>query len=68
MLVEYIVLLQEAAILLVYLSQEIVKHQCSMRLLIGSVSPVKKKKGKDKYINTDVTEYFINLAPRSIKI
>lgn len=39
MLVEHIVLLEEAAVLLVYFSQKVVEHQCSVRLLIGSIGP-----------------------------
>lgn len=41
-LVEYIVLLQETTILLVYFTQKVVEHQCGMWLLIGSISPVKE--------------------------
>lgn len=42
-LVEHVVLLQEAAVLLVYLSQEVVEHQRGVRLLVGSVRPYKKE-------------------------
>lgn len=38
-LIEDIVLLQEAAVLLVYFPQEVVEYQCGMGLFVGSVSP-----------------------------
>lgn len=38
-LIKNVVLLQEAAILLVYFPQEVVEHQRGMRLFVGSVRP-----------------------------
>lgn len=43
MLVEYIVFLQETAILLVDLPQEVVEDQCGMWLLICCISPWKRQ-------------------------
>lgn len=39
MLIEDVVLLQEAAVLLVYFPQEVVEDQCGMRLFVGSIRP-----------------------------
>ena len=42
-LVQHVVLLQEAAVLLVDLPQEVVEHQRGMRLLVGRVRPGGRK-------------------------
>lgn len=41
-LVKDVVLLQEAAVLLVDLSQQVMKHQRGVRLLIGCIRPVEE--------------------------
>lgn len=38
-LIEDVVLLQEAAVLLVYFPQEVVEHKCGVRLFVGSIRP-----------------------------
>lgn len=64
-LIENIVLLQEAAVLLVYFPQEVVEHQCGVRLFVGGVSPCRKK---DQFkIVVTIWSYFKVLKPKKDK-
>lgn len=45
-LVEDVVLLQEAAVLLVDFPQEVVEDQCGVGLLVGGVGPLKREENR----------------------
>lgn len=54
-LVKDVVLLQEAAVLLVDLSQQVMKHQRGVRLLIGCIRPVEEMRFRVKDRKTSIS-------------